>query len=230
MDFWERAMKGSTLTEWRRPRQSLPRLAAAVAIAAFLVCASAAPAPAQEAARRSAPAAAEVDPGTKKLLAATGLFNRGPAFYKPAAQAFQQFLEEYPDHAQATTARYALAVCHYRLEEFDKAVALLGAVLKDQKFEQRDEALAVLGHSQLSAGKYAEALAAFDELLAKHAKSKHAEVAALNRAQVLHLDKKYDQAAAAAAQFIRQFPESGERAAGMYFQALSQKAQNQNDK
>src|SRR5687768_7469423 len=138
MDYWERVMKRSTLTEWRRPRQSLPRSAAAVAIAALLVCVSGAPARAQEARRAASPAAAEVDPGTKKLLAATGLFNRGPAFYKPAAQAFQQFLEEYPDHAQATTARYALAVCHYRLEEFDKAVALLDAVLKDQKFEQRE--------------------------------------------------------------------------------------------
>src|SRR5215208_544498 len=227
-------MKPSTLTEWRRPPQSLLSwVVVPVALAAVVTFATAAPSRAQEAGRRpaAAPAAAgEVDPGTKKLLAATGLFNRGPAFYKPAAQAFEQFLEQYPEHPQVTTARYALAVCHYRLEEFDKAVALLNTVLKDPKFEQRDEALAVLGHAQLSAGKYRESLAAFDELLAKHAKSKHAEVAALNRAQVLYLDKQYDKAAAAAGQFLKQFPESGEQPAGMYFLALSQKAQNQNDK
>src|SRR5688572_2067159 len=140
-------MKRTTLTDWRRPRPaSLGCAAAVVAFAMLFGGAAVAPAGAQDAGRRPAPAPAangEVDPGTKKLLAATGLFNRGPAFFKPAAQAFQLFLDEYPDHPQVTTARYALAVCHYRLEEHDKAVALLNTVLKDAKFDQRDEALAV---------------------------------------------------------------------------------------
>src|SRR5687768_13417933 len=133
----EPPMKRSTLTEWRRPRGRWVSAAGPAILAAALVCVPAAAARAQEAGRAPA-SAGDADPGTKKLLAATGLFNRGPAFYKPAAQAFEQFLEEYPEHAQATTARYALAVCHYRLEEYDKAVALLDAVLKDQKFEQRE--------------------------------------------------------------------------------------------
>src|SRR5207248_2828626 len=69
----------------------------------------------------------------------------------------------------------------------------------------------------------------FDELLAKYPKSKHAEVAALNRAQVLYLSKKYEPAAAAAQLFLKQYPESAQRPAALYFQSLSQKAQDRND-
>src|SRR5688572_22451523 len=71
-------------------------------------------------ARRGADAAAEdVDPGTKKLLAAQGLYQRG--LYKPAAEAYAEFLAENPKHAQRTAAVYALALCQYRQNDFDRA-------------------------------------------------------------------------------------------------------------
>jgi len=37
-----------------------------------------------------------------------------------------------------------MAVCQYRVREFDKAAEQLRRVVQDQKFAQRDEALAVL--------------------------------------------------------------------------------------
>jgi len=167
----------------------------------------------------------QVDPATKKLLAAHGLYQRG--LFKLAAPEYEQFLNDYPTHEQATVCRYALAVCRYRLNEFDPAIALLGAVLRDEKFKQRDEALAVLGHCHLSKREYDKSLAAFDELLGKFPQSKQAETASLNRAQVLYLAGKRGEAAEAARKFLDQYPQSGERATGLYFLALSQYAQNQ---
>lgn len=222
-----------TLMEWRhfaaRRRQGRICMAAAasaavvwsMAIVAIPRAASAAPAAA-------AAQPAEVDAASKLLLKASGLFNRG--MFKLAAADYETFLQQYPNHPDATTARYALAICQYRQNEFEPAIALLNTVLKDAKFEQRDEALAVLGHSQLSTGHYDEALATFDQLLSKYPKSKHAETAALNKAQVLYLAKKYPDAATAAAAFLKRYPDSEQRPAALYFLALSQKAQDQNDR
>lgn len=209
-----------TMDDWWRG--ALP-----AALAVSLFAATSPGADAQKTPDRPPAAAGEVDLGQKELLAASGLFNRG--LFPAAAEAYDAFLKKRPNHPDATAARYALAICNYRLNKYEPAAELLGVVLKDPKFEQRDEALAVIGHAQLSAGKHDAALAAFDELLAKHPKSKHAEVAGLNRAQVLYLANRYADAATAAEAFAKRFPDSAERPAATYFLALSQRAQEQND-
>jgi TolA-binding protein len=174
-----------------------------------------------------APAAqAPVDAATKKLMAANGLFTRG--LFKLAAEQYTEFLSENASHPQATAARYALAVCRYRLHEFPDAVEKLRLVLADSKFDQRDEALAVLGHCELAQQHYEPALAALDELLAKYPQSKHAERAALTRGQVLYLSKKYAEAAKACEGFVAQFPQSAGKGDALYFLALSQRELNQN--
>ena len=219
-----------TLKDWPRPQHTaptrhtsrrlrrnllcLPLFAACWAVPAATVSAQDKPAD------DKAAADAAVDPGTKKLTAAHGLFQR--SLFKLAAQQYEEFLQQYPQHAELTTARYALAVCRYRLGEYEPAVKLLGQVLADPKFEQRDEALAVLGHSHLAGNKYDQALVALDELLAKHPQSKHAETAALNRAQVLYLADKKPQALEAAQAFTQKFPQSAELPTAMYFLALAQ--------
>ena len=169
----------------------------------------------------------QVDSATKKLLAANGLYTRG--LYKLAADEYEGFLKDYASHAQATAARYALAVCRYRLKEFGPAVEQLRAVLSDAKFEQRDEALAVLGHCELSQSHFDQAITAFDDLLAKYGSSKHAEMATLSRAQALYLAKKYPQAAAGCEDYLSRCS-SGRVAVAdaMYFLALSQRAQDKN--
>src|SRR4051794_9581330 len=129
--------------------------------------------------------AEEVDAGTKKLMAAQGLYQRG--LYKPAAEAYAEFLSENPKHDQRTAALYALALCQYRQNDFERAATLMTSALKDPVFAQRAEALAVLGHCELSAKHYEKALAALDELVAKHAASPHAAAAAVNRAQAYFL-------------------------------------------
>src|SRR4051794_26988562 len=170
----------------------------------------------------------EADAATKQLLKASGLLES--KLYKLAGQEYQDFLQSYPTHPDANNARYALAICEYQQKDYDKAVDLLDRVLKDPKFLQRDEALAVLGHSHQLAGRYDKALAAFDELLEKHATSKQAAGAALNKAQVLYLAQRFPDAATAAESFLKKYNNSPDSPAAMYLLALSQRAQDQNDK
>lgn len=173
-----------------------------------------------------APAAGEVDAAQKLLLQAAGRFGRG--LFRPAAGDYEAFLKQFPQHAEATNARYALAVCHYRLNEFDKAVPLLEQVLGDAKFGQRDEAVAVLGHANLSQQKYEPALAAFDRLLNEFPQSKHAEVAALNKAQTLYLANRHADAVKAAERFSATYPQSADKGTAQYFKGLSERALDQN--
>lgn len=199
---------------------------ALAAVTAPVVLFAPALAAAQDKPPPDAAAEQEVDAPTKKLMGAHGLFQR--RLYKLAALQYDQFLQQYPEHKDVVTARYALAVSRYRLGEHDTAIARLGEVLKDEKFPQRDEALAVLGHSHLAKKDYDKALAALDELLAKHPQSKHAQVAALNRAQVLYFADKKPEALAAAEAYLKQYPQGEGRAAAMYFQALAQRGLEQN--
>ncbi len=96
-------------------------------------------------------------------------------------------------------------------------------MLHDDKFQQRDEALAVLGHSHLARNDHRKALAAFDELLDKHPGSKHAQTAALNRAQVLYLAGEKPESIKAAESFLHKYPKSDERPTALYFLALARR-------
>lgn len=169
----------------------------------------------------------QVDPARKKLTAANGLFSRG--LYKLAAQEYSEFLEQYPASPDATTARYALAVSQYRLREFDKAAQQLRQVIQDNKFDQRDEALAVLGHCELSQQHYDQAIAAFDELLSQFPDSKQAELALLNRAQVEYLAGKFPDAAKGCQAYLDKYPSGASRAEALYFLGLSQHQQKQDE-
>src|SRR5438105_1276794 len=62
----------------------------------------------------------DVDPATKKLMAANGLYQR--QLYKLAADAYKDFLDQNPRHDQAPAARYAMAVCLYRQGDYAGAI------------------------------------------------------------------------------------------------------------
>jgi TolA-binding protein len=203
-----------TLTDWRAARRALLCLLPVAGAAAALP-------PAAALAQEKPAAAEQVDAATKKLTAAHGLFQR--SLFKLAATQYTEFLQQYPQHPDGTTAKYALAVCRYRLAEYAPAIQAITEVLADPKFQQRDEALAVLGHSQLAGNHYEQALTAFDELLARHPESKHAETAALNRAQVLYLADKKPESLKAAQAFVEKYPRSAEKPTAQYFLALSQR-------
>ena len=164
----------------------------------------------------------DVDAAAKQLIAAYGFIKQGQ--FKFAADELTSFLNKYPKHAEATNARYALCISLYRIQRYDEAAKEIPNVLADAAFKQRDEALAILGHCHLTLKENAKALAAFDELLQKHGESKYAEGASLNKAQVLFMMEKKDEAAKACQAFIDKFPKSAHRANGLYTLALAQHA------
>ncbi|MCE5325189.1 MAG: tetratricopeptide repeat protein [Planctomycetaceae bacterium] len=193
------------------------------ALSAALLAAG--PAPAQETDAKPAPVQeVKSDAAMKQLMAASGLFDKG--LYKMAITEYEAFLAKYPTHEKASAARYGLAVCHYRLKPpaYAEAAKALNELVKDKKFSQRDEALAVLGHCLLATKQNEQALAAFDDLLENHAKSKHAELAALNRAQVLFLLERPKDSLAACEKFLKDFSGSSRKGAAEYFMACSQSA------
>lgn len=162
----------------------------------------------------------EIDAATKKLAAANGLYQR--QLYKLAADEYAAFLNDNPAHPQATTARYALAICRFRTGAYPAAITELNVVLQDEKFPQHDESMLVLAHCHLSNQDHAKALAALDALLAKHPKSSTIEAASLNRAQVLYMLGRKRESAAACEAFLKAYPESGKRPDALYFLALGQ--------
>ena len=176
-----------------------------------LVCGLLAAAPAS--------AADEVDAAAKKLMAANGFYARG--MYDLAAKEYTEFLGKYPAGARAAEARYGLGVCRYRQGRFAEAAGVVEKALADKGFQQRDEALAVLGHCRLSTGDCAKALTAFDELLAKHRRSPHAEFGSLCRLQALYRLGRYAPASEAARAVMRTYPNGEHRPAVEYYLAMS---------
>jgi TolA-binding protein len=172
-------------------------------------------------------AGATVDAAAKQLMAANGLYARG--LFQLASQEYAGFLRENLDHPQRLAALYSLAVCQYRLNDYAKAATLLRGVLKDGTFARRAEALAVLGQCEMAGKRYAEAVAAWDELLSKYPTSPQAEPAAVNRVQSLYLLGRYADASTACARFTDAHPRSASRAAALYFQALALRALGKDD-
>jgi TolA-binding protein len=165
------------------------------------------------------------DPGTKKILAANGLFQR--QLYKLAAEQYADFLRDFPNHREAKAAKYALAICHYRLNDFEKAAKTLDELLADPaEFPQRDEAMLVLGYCRLSLKDYQKTVAVFDELIAKFPDSASAETAMLNRSQALLLMGNSKAAEEAAQSFMAKYPKSKREPEALYFLALALRSNN----
>ena len=169
----------------------------------------------------------QADAAGKKLRAANGLLQR--ELFKEAIQEYEEFLAKYPAHADASLGRYGLALCHYKLNEHAKAAGHLQELVKDRNFKQRDDALALLGDCLLATRDYGVALKTFDDLLKDHPQSKHVELAALNRAQVLYLLGKPQESLAACRKFLKDYPSSDQRGAAEYFVACSQQAMGKHD-
>ena len=102
--------------------------------------------------------------------------------------------------------------------------------MKDAKFDQREDALSVLGYCQLAGKSYDAADATFAELLNKFPQGKRAESASIYRLQALYLNNKQADAARAAGEFIDRYSGSTEVPTALYFQALSEKSAGHDDR
>ncbi|MFP4106533.1 MAG: tetratricopeptide repeat protein [Phycisphaerae bacterium] len=168
-----------------------------------------------------------VDAAGKQLLAAGGLMRVGR--YKDAASEYLKFLDKYPKHEEVTSAQYGLAVCRYRLGEYDKAASRLQQVLKDGDFNLADEARAVLGHCLMQQKDYDAAVKAFDTLIEKHPKSKHAGSARLSKAQALYLQGKMSEAEKACKQLLQADGKSPHAPTAWYLLGITQYRQSEYD-
>jgi len=172
----------------------------------------------------------EVDAAAKLLMGANGMLRQGQAVSGPAratlvaaaAADYEKFLKAYPSHKQAPMARYGLGICRFEQGQYDQAVGLLEKVRAEKPAELADEVLALLGHCYMSQGKHDEALKALDELLRKHPDSKQAQVAMLNRGQILETMARHAEAVTACQAFQKKYPNSPLATSADYTLALAQ--------
>ncbi|MFG0284361.1 MAG: tetratricopeptide repeat protein [Phycisphaerales bacterium JB039] len=132
------------------------------------------------------------------LLTANGLLNRG--LYELAAPQYQQYLAEHAGAAEAPTARYGLAVCFYRLGRHAEALGQLGQI-EASSFAFGAEVELLRGHCALAEGRFDEAAAALESLLAAHGDHPSAPDAAALLVEAHYRGGAYEEALRAASRF-----------------------------
>lgn len=101
---------------------------------------------------------ADIDQAESMLLTANGLLERG--LRELAAKEYRAFLADFPDHNDADTARYGLAVCLYQTGDLVGAIELLEALAQLDDFAFSTDVKVMLGQSLLAGNDPAGALAA----------------------------------------------------------------------
>jgi tetratricopeptide (TPR) repeat protein len=88
-----------------------------------------------------------------------------------AADLYREFLKKYPDHSQATDARYQLAKCLDEMGLVDEAMGELERVAqsKDKRYRHRQDAFYSLGKLYASAKEYEKASKVFEQALSEGA-------------------------------------------------------------
>ncbi len=146
----------------------------------------------------------EAEAAKQKLAAAGRLMEEQN--YGPAAEAWGEFLETYPDHPKTTAARYGLGMSLYRQKQFTAALPHFEQVIAAPRFKQRGAALAAAGHCRLETGDHEGAAEAYRRLLAVAGWEGTAE---LNLAGILLALDQYAACREMCGDFIAQYPDSG---------------------
>jgi len=162
------------------------------------------------------------DPALRDYLSGNGLLNRG--LYDLAAAEYRSFLSEHADHDRAPVARYGLAVCYFRLREYEKAVDSLKTLADRSDFEFAAEVATMLGQSSLALKRYEPAAEAFQRCARAHAGHGLADEAASGATESLYLAGKYDEAAGWARLFASRWPDSPLRPRAAFFGGLAEMA------
>jgi len=160
------------------------------------------------------------DAALRSYLAGNGLLNRG--LYEPAAAEYRSFLAEHGDHEKAAAARYGLGVCLFRLEKYDEAATELATLRRLADFPYSAEAGVIEGQCHLTRGRYAEAAAAFEDVLKKGGNPEMADDAAAGAAEALYRSGKYEDAAARCRELASRWPDCPLRERGEFFWAMSE--------
>lgn len=148
-----------------------------------------------------------------------GLLTRG--LHEMAATEYRKFLTEHGDHAKASSARYGLAVCFYKLGQLDEAVSLLTPLSKLPKFEFAADTLMLLGQCRLGEQEYAAAARAFEMLVSRHPSHKLADSAAALVVESNYRSGTLQAVETAYAEFVKRSPKSALRERVEFFSGLA---------
>ena len=165
------------------------------------------------------------DPAQQIYLGANGMLNRG--LYELAAAEYRRFLTEHPAHDKSSVARYGLAVCLFRMKQYDAAVAELAPLHALSKFTYAAEVGTMLGQSHLAMKRYGEASKAFAVVARQHTSHALADDAAAGWTEALYLADDYAGVENVAKAFIDAWPESALRERVAFFRSLATMARHE---
>jgi len=113
---------------------------------------------------------------------------------KLAAETYEKFLKDYPEHRFGREVRLRLAEKKLALDDIPGAVALFEKVAEVDNGPIQDYVLYRYGYALAKAGKFAESSAVYQKLSKQFPKSKYAAGSSLAAGQALMRDKKYSEA------------------------------------
>ncbi len=103
------------------------------------------------------------DEAQRALITGHGLLDRG--LHELAAAEYESYLEHAPNGPDVATARYGLAVCRFRMEQWQASIDALNSVPRDASFAFAGDALLIGGHALLRVGDAAGAAERFGALV-----------------------------------------------------------------
>ncbi len=174
-------------------------------VLSLVVALWAAPAADGQADGRTAPSS-PADTELRDYLAANGLLNRG--LYELAAAEYRKFLSAHGSHEKAPVARYGLAVCLFRTQQFEATVPELASLAKLADFAFAAEVGTLLGQSQLALQRYGPAADAFERVVRDFGQHDLADDAAAGAVEALYSAGKHEDVGQRSRTFAERWPES----------------------
>jgi TolA-binding protein len=176
------------------------------------------------------PSWGQQDPGDQAYAAAAALHNR--ELYDLAADEWQKFVANYPNHKFAGHGHQYLGICYYKQKQYSKAQTEFETVLKSfSKFPELETTYYFLGRSQLSlaqeakenpAALFEKAAVTFTTLLAKHATGKYAAQALYYRGDCRYYGGKKEEAIADYAAVVKNYPNDSLAVDALYNQGVAE--------
>ncbi|RMH29400.1 MAG: hypothetical protein D6693_01995 [Planctomycetota bacterium] len=166
----------------------------------------------------AASTAAPDDPALRAYHAANGFLSRG--LNELAVREYRAFLEQHAGHDAAPVARYGLGVALHRLGRIDEAADALSPLV-GVDFEFAADADLLLGQCRFAQGRYAEASARFESMLARAPDHASAPAAAALLVEARHRADDDAGAVAAARAFLERYAGDARADRVRFFEALS---------
>ncbi len=168
-------------------------------------------------------AASQDDAATlRDFHSANGLLNRG--MHDLAEQEYRKFLAAHPTHAKAPVARYGLAVALQRQNRIDEAAGELEPLIGLERVEFAAESCLLLGQCRMIQERYADAAAAFDVVVKRHAGHAQADAACALLVESHSRAAAHERAIEAAAVMAAKWTNSPRRERAEFFAGLSETA------